>query len=860
MQVICQFFCPCPSPQLLSRLAYASLLLVSFLLPRYASAQDECPDWQIEIIWGVTGRKLLFVIAVRAYPGEAVLPVGMFAGFQLVTSTVDLVCEQPPVTLGTLEKTLSTLPGCGLGAVSLTIGAATSATVTGYPNAQRVPVFARSGVAVTVSSLEFLLKISSVGAPAGISIGATGILPATDVSLYLEPTTVPNSNNQRVFCSTQNFSVAGGNVNNLLFYIIINGPLLASDCEKVTVSFVGERRLQTAADCCRPILGTSEREVNFGATPCTPNYCSPNVKLKVKKVNTPAVNACSDLFFVLDIANNGTGPVSYQSGNVVLYLTHDGTLNYGTFDAVDFGFNTTSTSVTATAGSTVLLKLDFSFTAATTIALAAGVQKTLATFTLHGADVCIKSIQFFDASLRETNATKDCTPLKISTEVVDTNQLCLQNFSVYFKKQYYPLSPPSPIGIDEVTYTVKADGSTCEVTGISDSSGYDTKCLCTEQKQILSPTKDVNPLNGVSTYDLVLISRHILGLEAFGNPYKMVAADANKSRSITTFDIVEFRKLILGIYQTLPSNTSWRFIPEAFVFPNANNAFQTVFPEKAEINLPLSYPGEVPIYGIKVGDVNGNVLASLTGAGNVDRDGTKILPLGFLAPSARRGEITEIPLFVRQATDVAAWQLALRYDPARMKIKNVRWAMAAEPTPYEMADWHTPTPGELRLCWFDPTGMTTHLAALAPIAYLQVEWLGNPAKDAHAALELIGTIPGEAYGSAGQIANLALAAVSSYQAPVIVAKAVQPKPEWLVAAYPNPTGGVFRFEVSLPVGGEGRIGLYDPMGRSVTRQDISFTPGLNVITSQQFPPLSTGIYFVRFDTPMGRQTLRLVKN
>jgi hypothetical protein len=83
----------------------------------------------------------------------------------------------------------------------------------------------------------------------------------------------------------------------------------------------------------------------------------------------------------------------------------------------------------------------------------------------------------------------------------------------------------------------------------------------------VTPTKDDNPLNGVSTYDLVLISKHILGLEPLGTPYKMIAADANKSGSITTFDIVELRKLILGIYTDLPNNTSWRFIDRGLPVP-----------------------------------------------------------------------------------------------------------------------------------------------------------------------------------------------------------------------------------------------------------------------------------------------------
>jgi len=63
----------------------------------------------------------------------------------------------------------------------------------------------------------------------------------------------------------------------------------------------------------------------------------------------------------------------------------------------------------------------------------------------------------------------------------------------------------------------------------------------------LAPKKDNNYLNGVSTFDLVLISRHILGMQNLNSPYKLIAADVNNSGSITTFDIVHLRKLVLQI-------------------------------------------------------------------------------------------------------------------------------------------------------------------------------------------------------------------------------------------------------------------------------------------------------------------------
>jgi len=123
----------------------------------------------------------------------------------------------------------------------------------------------------------------------------------------------------------------------------------------------------------------------------------------------------------------------------------------------------------------------------------------------------------------------------------------------------------------------------------------------------LTPTKNINPLNGVSTFDLLLISKHILGLAYLDSPYKIIAADANHSESVTTFDIVEIRKLILGVYNELPDNTSWRFVDKDFVFPNPANPFQTTFPESITRSNVVDDQLADDFVGIKVGDVNFSV-------------------------------------------------------------------------------------------------------------------------------------------------------------------------------------------------------------------------------------------------------------
>lgn len=125
--------------------------------------------------------------------------------------------------------------------------------------------------------------------------------------------------------------------------------------------------------------------------------------------------------------------------------------------------------------------------------------------------------------------------------------------------------------------------------------------------QDIIPEKLDNPLNGTTTYDLVLISKHIIATEPLNSPYKMIAADANKSGSVTSFDVVELRKLILGIYTVLPNNKSWRFVDSSFSFPNPLNPFQTGFPDSIQLNSPKPYN----FIGIKVGDVNHTAIANL---------------------------------------------------------------------------------------------------------------------------------------------------------------------------------------------------------------------------------------------------------
>ncbi len=124
---------------------------------------------------------------------------------------------------------------------------------------------------------------------------------------------------------------------------------------------------------------------------------------------------------------------------------------------------------------------------------------------------------------------------------------------------------------------------------------------------VVQPLYNEDHAKGVTTLDLLLINRHILGLELLPTPYRIIAADANGSRTVTTFDIVELRKLILGIYTELPASPSWRFVPAAHAFQNPLNPFTPPFSEQISSldSIPLSF------IIVKVGDANASVKFNL---------------------------------------------------------------------------------------------------------------------------------------------------------------------------------------------------------------------------------------------------------
>ncbi len=259
----------------------------------------------------------------------------------------------------------------------------------------------------------------------------------------------------------------------------------------------------------------------------------------------------------------------------------------------------------------------------------------------------------------------------------------------------------------------------------------------------LTAACDTNPLNGVSTFDLLLISKHILGIQPFDAPWKWFAADANKSNSVTTFDVVELRKLILGIYDRLPFNTSWRFFTADCDFPT--NPFSVYCPpEYSFATTPLwNYPAEIPFNAVKTGDVNGTANPVLFDDLEVETRGES-LTLYLPDVAMQAGETYHILFKTGEIAEWLGFQFGIQFDPDAVEIQAITSGLKG----FDNYSWALPKQGVLNVSWFHPTAqlvfpdqglITIRIKALHPANLREIVQFspGGPAAEAYTAAETI---------------------------------------------------------------------------------------------------------------------------
>ena len=181
---------------------------------------------------------------------------------------------------------------------------------------------------------------------------------------------------------------------------------------------------------------------------------------------------------------------------------------------------------------------------------------------------------------------------------------------------------------------------------------------------MLKPGKEDDALNGVSTLDIVLIQKHILGTKKLDSPYKMIAADVNKSNSISSIDLIEIRRLILGLQSDWSSVESWVFVPGDHDFADAENPW--TFPETSIHNGLYLSEDDVNFYGIKMGDVTGNAVVNLTSE-NVESRSSSVFSIETSNFEFGAGGELRVPFRAVENSLIDGLQFTVEFDASVLK-------------------------------------------------------------------------------------------------------------------------------------------------------------------------------------------------
>ncbi|MEM1320753.1 MAG: HYR domain-containing protein [Bacteroidota bacterium] len=216
---------------------------------------------------------------------------------------------------------------------------------------------------------------------------------------------------------------------------------------------------------------------------------------------------------------------------------------------------------------------------------------------------------------------------------------------------------------------------------------------------VVTPTKNSNHDNGVTTFDVILMRRHILNVSRFNSPYKIIAADINRSGSVTTFDIVEVQRVILQIASTFRSNTAWRFVRADHVFDDPADPFASPFPEVYSIDQLGGDILDADFIGVKIGDLNGNAdPASLDSEGE-ERNLGPSLELLIADQQLEAGQLYTVGVGAATFEQMLGWQLAMDWEDQSLEMLQIRPTESGRRLGLKEEDFVIGDDGILRASW-----------------------------------------------------------------------------------------------------------------------------------------------------------------
>ncbi|MEE9373490.1 MAG: cohesin domain-containing protein [Saprospiraceae bacterium] len=375
---------------------------------------------------------------------------------------------------------------------------------------------------------------------------------------------------------------------------------------------------------------------------------------------------------------------------------------------------------------------------------------------------------------------------------------------------------------------VNSSASTIET--VTDINGmYAFPSMTKGESYVLNPNLNNDILNGVSTLDLVLIQKHILGLEPLDSPYKIIAADANNDKNISAIDMIEMRKVILNVSDAFTNNTSWRFVDASHEFRKERDPLNENFDTKYTIQ-KLERDMDIDFIGVKTGDVNETVdVAGLITSPRIS-GAIEIIDQYFSL-----GETILIPIKMTGAAKIVGYQYALKYDSEILQFSGYSGDHLNLTTDnFSVKD---PNDGLLLSSWNDHQGIITKGENLFILEFKAKRSgrLSDILKLDHSILNT------EMYSDDLSTISLGLN--------FIPGESMSYGEHTLFQNSPNPFSEYTEISFILPSEGKGSLKLFDINGKLLKEYNDHFSEGINrIIISKRELAISSGVVIYSFES------------
>ena len=369
----------------------------------------------------------------------------------------------------------------------------------------------------------------------------------------------------------------------------------------------------------------------------------------------------------------------------------------------------------------------------------------------------------------------------------------------------------------------------------------------------IKPERNDAAQNGVSTFDMIQISRHILGVQPLNTPYKMIAADVNQSGNISTLDLITLRKLILGIETEFPNDTpAWRFVDANHLFLNPNNPFATPIPEEIQINELEEDQMDANFVAIKVGDTDLSArTTSLYGDEIEERSPESMLMLNVPEMTLEEGETFTVPFTASGMDEILGYQFTLRFDTDMLEYVELSAGSLPSLSASNFNLLRTEE-GWLTTSWnvmdVAPQEAETRLFSITFRARRAVESLSE-------LIEVSGVPTAmEAYNAQGEVLGVGL----NVGATITASGAVDLEGYELYQNRPNPFSAKTIIGFKMPVAGDARITVFDMSGQVLYNQEGYYRSGSHEIVIKGSKLAASGLLYYQLRTANYAATKKMI--